>query len=74
MVYFITKFKLVEFDHFKQNAVLHTFVLSVGEWIDKTDAIGMFVKRGRYGGTFAHKDIASYQMEVLSSSESIIII
>ena len=52
------KFKVVEFDHFKQQAGLHTFVISVSEWIEKTNAIGMFVKKGRYGGTFAHKDIA----------------
>lgn len=53
-----SNFKVVEFDHFKQQAGLHTFVLSVSEWIKKTNAIGMFVKKGRYGGTFAHKDIA----------------
>ena len=52
------KFKVVEFDHFKKEAGLHTFVLSVSEWINKTDAIGIFVKRGKYGGTYAHKDIA----------------
>lgn len=51
-------FKVVEFDHFKQQAGLHTFVLSVSEWIEKTNAIGMIVKKGRYGGTYAHKDIA----------------
>ena len=51
-------FKVVEFDHFKQEAGLHTFVLSVSEWINKTNAIGVFVKRGKYGGTYAHKDIA----------------
>ena len=49
---------MVEFDHFKQEAGLHTFVLSVSEWIEKTNAVGLFVKKGRYGGTFAHKDIA----------------
>ena len=38
-------FKVVEFDHFKQQAGLHTFVLSVGEWIEKTNAIGLFVKK-----------------------------
>ena len=48
-------FKVVEFDHFKQEAGLHTFVLSVSEWINKTNAIGVFVKRGKYGGTYAHK-------------------
>ena len=51
-------FKVVEFDHLKSKAGLHTFVLSVSEWIEKTEAIGLFVKRGRYGGTYAHKDIA----------------
>lgn len=51
-------FKVVEFDHFKSEAGLHTFVLSVSEWIEKTNAVGIYVKRGRYGGTFAHRDIA----------------
>ena len=51
-------FKVVEFDHFKSEAGLHTFVLSVSEWIEKTSAIGLFVKRGKYGGTYAYKDIA----------------
>ncbi len=51
-------FKVVEFDHFKQEAGLHTFTLSVSDWIGKTDATGLMVKKGRYGGTFAHKDIA----------------
>ncbi len=49
---------MVEFDHFKSEAGLHTFVLSVSEWIEKTEAIGLFVKRGKFGGTYAHKDIA----------------
>ena len=43
-------FKVVEFDHFKSEAGLHTFVLSVAEWINKTNAIGLYVKRGKYGG------------------------
>ena len=51
-------FKVVEFDHFKAQAGLHTFVLSVSEWVEKTQAVGLFVKKGRYGGTFAHRDIA----------------
>lgn len=51
-------FKVVEFDHFKEQAGLHTFVISVSEWIEQTNAIGLYVKKGRYGGTFAHKDIA----------------
>jgi len=51
-------FKVVEFDHFKMNAGLPSFVLSPGQWIEKTKAIGMYVSAGRYGGTYAHKDIA----------------
>lgn len=53
-----TSFKVVEFDHFKMQAGLPSFVLSVSEWIVKTQAIGMYVRSGRYGGTYAHKDIA----------------
>ena len=51
-------FKVVEFDHFKMQAGLPGFVLSVSEWIEKTNAIGIIVKKGKYGGTYAHKDIA----------------
>lgn len=51
-------FKVVEFDHFKSEAGLHTFTLSAKEWIEKTGAVGMYVQAGRYGGTYAHKDIA----------------
>jgi hypothetical protein len=51
-------FKVVEFDHFKMQAGLPSFVLSPGQWVEKTEAIGMYVKHGKYGGTFAHKDIA----------------
>ncbi|MBC8524588.1 MAG: KilA-N domain-containing protein [Chlorobium phaeobacteroides] len=51
-------FKVVEFDHFRMNAGLTSFVLSPGKWIEKTNAIGIQVKGGRYGGTYAHKDIA----------------
>lgn len=51
-------FKVVEFDHFKMQAGLPSFVLSVSEWIEKTKAIGITVKKGKYGGTYAHKDIA----------------
>jgi hypothetical protein len=51
-------FKVVEFDHFKMSAGLPSFVLSPGKWIESTDAIGIVVKAGKYGGTYAHKDIA----------------
>ena len=51
-------FKVVEFDHFKKEAGLPTFVLSVSQWVEQTGAIGLSSKSGRYGGTYAHKDIA----------------
>ena len=51
-------FKVVEFDHFRMQAGLPSFVMSVSEWIEKTNAIGIIVKKGRYGGTNAFKDIA----------------
>ncbi len=51
-------FKPVEFDGLKKQAGLPTFTLSVSEYIRKTNAIGIYSKRGKYGGTYAHKDIA----------------
>jgi hypothetical protein len=51
-------FKLVEFDQFKNEAGANHFVLSPQKWIETTKAIGLISKSGRYGGTFAHKDIA----------------
>lgn len=51
-------FKVVEFDHFRRSAGLPSFVLSASEWIERTGAIGLVVRKGRYGGTYAHKDIA----------------
>ena len=51
-------FKVFESEHFKKQAGLLTFTPSVSEWLDCTGAIGFYVKKGRYGGTFAHKDIA----------------
>ena len=51
-------FKLVEFDQFKSQAGLNAFVLPPQTWIEQTNAIGLISKSGRYGGTYAHKDIA----------------
>lgn len=42
----------------RDKLMMTTFVLSVAKWIDKTNVIGLYVKRGKYGGTYAHKDIA----------------
>ena len=51
-------FKPVEFDGFRKQAGLNSFVLTPKRWIETTNAIGIVSKSGRYGGTFAHKDIA----------------
>jgi len=51
-------FKGVEFDSFKNEAGYNAFTLSPQKWIEKTNAIGIESKSGRYGGTFAHSDIA----------------
>ncbi len=61
-------FKVVEFDHFKMQSGLPSFVLSVSEWIEKTNAIGITVKKGKYGGTFAHRDIAFEFGSAISAS------
>lgn len=55
---FNPEFNSVEFDIIKSKAGLNNFRLSVKEWMEKTHAIGIVSKAGRYGGTFAHKDIA----------------
>ena len=51
-------FKGVEFDSFKNESGTNAFTLSPQKWIVKTNAIGIVSKSGRYGGTFAHPDIA----------------
>lgn len=51
-------FNFNEFDEIKKQAGLNSFRLSVKEWVGKTNAIGLKSVAGRYGGTFAHKDIA----------------
>nr|VFJ71991.1 MAG: KilA-N domain-containing protein [Candidatus Kentron sp. FW] len=51
-------FNPVEFDGFKIQAGLNSFTLTPKQWVEKTGAIGIVSKAGRYGGTFAHKDIA----------------
>lgn len=52
-------FKVTEFSNFKNQSGANGFVLSVQQWVNRTNAIGIFATRGRYNsGTFAHKDIA----------------
>ena len=51
-------FKPTEFEGFRRQAGLNAFTLSPKKWTDATNAIGIIAKSGRYGGTYAHKDIA----------------
>jgi hypothetical protein len=51
-------FNPIEFDGIRKRAGLNSFVLTASRWIDTTHAIGLISKAGRYGGTYAHKDIA----------------
>ncbi len=51
-------FNPIEFDGFRNQAGLNSFVLTSKQWIKKTNAIGLIAKAGRYGGTYAHQDIA----------------
>jgi hypothetical protein len=52
------RFNYTEFGTIKNEAGSNNFVLSVKQWIEKTGAMGITAKAGRYGGTYAHKDIA----------------
>ena len=52
------KFNYGEFAIIRSNAGLNSYKISVKEWTEKTNAIGIFAKAGRYGGTYAYKDIA----------------
>ncbi len=51
-------FNRVQFDTFRSEAGLNRFTMTPGKWIESTDAIGIVSKAGRYGGTYAHYDIA----------------
>ncbi len=51
-------FKPLEFEGFRTQAGLNSFVLTPKQWTKETGAIGIYTKSGRYGGTYAHKDIA----------------
>jgi KilA-N domain len=52
------RFKPIEFEGLRNQAGLNSFSLTAKRWIDATGATGLVSKSGRYGGTFAHKDIA----------------
>ena len=65
-------FNPVEFDGIKMQTGLNSFSLTPKGWIDKTGAVGITSKAGRYGGTYAHSDIAfEFACGFRSSSSSI---
>ncbi len=51
-------FNPIEFDGIRKSAGLNSFILTAKRWVETTNAIGLISKTGRYGGTYAHKDIA----------------
>lgn len=51
-------FNYPEFGVIENNAGVNRFIMSAGQWIERTAAVGILVKAGRYGGTYAHRDIA----------------
>ena len=53
-----SNFNHIEFDVFRSKAGLNSFYLTPTQWMEKTNAIGIITKKGRYGGTYAHRDIA----------------
>jgi hypothetical protein len=53
-----SNFKRIEFDAFKKESGANSFTLTPQKWVEATNAIGIVSKSGRYGGTFAHRDIA----------------
>ena len=59
-----TNFNYPEFGVIEQEAGVNRFIMSVCQWIERTKSIGLFVKAGRYGGTYAHKDIAFPSIDI----------
>jgi KilA-N domain len=67
-------FNVLNFENIKNLTGEPTFVLSITEWVEQTDAIGIRAKTGRYGGTFAHKDIAFEFLSYLSPTFKLYVI
>jgi len=67
-------FNYPEFGVIEQEAGTNRFIMSAGQWVKRTNAIGLVVKAGRYGGTYAHKDIAFHFAMWLSPEFQIYIV
>ena len=68
------KFNCIEFDAIKSASGTNRFILTAKEWIERTDAIGIISKAGRYGGTYAHKDSAYHFGMWLSPEFNLLVI
>ena len=73
-ILFNSHFNYTEFGTIKNSAGSNNFVLSVKQWIEKTNAIGITAKAGRYGGTYAHKDIAFHFGMWISSKFQLLLV
>ena len=67
-------FKPLEFEGFRGEAGLHAFTMSPSKWIEGVNAIGIVSKAGRYGGTYAHSDIALEFASWISASFKLLIV
>lgn len=67
-------FNVVQMHHITKDAGMNRFIMSPQKWCDETNAIGLISKRGRYGGVYAHKDIAYHFGMWLSPRFSLLMI
>lgn len=67
-------FNVCEFEYIKNEAGTNRFVMTAKEWIERTEAIGIISKAGRYGGTYAHKDIAYHFGMWLSPALNLLVV
>lgn len=67
-------FNILKFEYIKNKTGEPTFTLSVSDWVGDTQAIGIKAKKGRYGGTYAHKDIAFEFLSYLSPTFKLYVI
>ena len=67
---FNPNFNCIEFESIKTSSGSNRFVLTAKEWCERTNAIGVIAKAGRYGGTYAHKDIAYHFDMCLSKAKN----
>ncbi len=73
-ILFNPNFNYTEFGTIKNSAGSNNFVLSVKQWIARTNAIGITAKAGRYGGTYAHKDIAFHFGMLISARFQLLLV